>query len=217
MQTVHLTLARGGAQSAEIQRVLKGIFEATEEVMVVAAAPEEMPVVQSQRSERTFMLDILTHEEAMRRQQPDRAQYYLIKRVAYEQIEGVAMLPEADRAKRLAAIDGDVEAKCLRIGMPAHILGFQYIRSAVLLVHEEPEIIGRITKELYPRIAARFGTTPSKVERSIRHAIHVVWTRGRIEEINAIFGFTVCTQENRPTNGEFIALLASSCRALGGI
>lgn len=96
----------------------------------------------------------------------------------------------------------------LSIGIPAHIKGYQFLREAVKMVMDSPDMINRITKELYPGIAHRFNTTSSKVERAIRHAIEVAWGRGRIEEINREFGSNVCTLDNKPTNGEFIALVA---------
>lgn len=100
----------------------------------------------------------------------------------------------------------------LSIGIPAHIKGYGYLREAVRLVLEQPEIINRITKELYPGIARRFGTTPSKVERAMRHAIEVAWSRGRLENINQIFGYRVFEAGDKPTNGEFIALIADKLR-----
>ena len=93
-------------------------------------------------------------------------------------------------------------------GIPAHIKGYQYLREAVRMVMDNPELMGRITKELYPGIAKRFNTTPSKVERAIRHAIEVSWTRGKIENINKLFGFNVYGKNDKPTNGEFVALVA---------
>ena len=95
-----------------------------------------------------------------------------------------------------------------QIGVPAHIKGYQYLREAVRMVIEDHDIINRITKELYPGIADHFNTSPSKVERAIRHAIEVAWNRGRIETLNSAFGCRVCTPEDKPTNGEFIAMLA---------
>ena len=94
------------------------------------------------------------------------------------------------------------------IGVPAHIKGYQYLRTGVQLVVESPEMINRITKELYPTIARRFNTSSSKVERAIRHAIEVAWARGRIDVLNQVFGKNVCTLAEKPTNGEFIALVA---------
>ena len=95
---------------------------------------------------------------------------------------------------------------CLSI--PAHIKGYQYLREAVKMVIENPDVINRITKELYPGIGRRFATTASKVERAIRHAIEVAWSRGRIDTLNRAFGCKVATREDKPTNGEFIAMIA---------
>ena len=96
----------------------------------------------------------------------------------------------------------------LTVGIPAHIKGYQYLREAVRRVMDNPELMGRITKELYPGIAHRFGTTSSKVERAIRHAIEVAWNRGRIDALDEAFGKNVCALDDKPTNGEFIALVA---------
>ena len=96
----------------------------------------------------------------------------------------------------------------LTVGIPAHIKGYQFLREAVRMVIDQPDMMGRITKELYPGIARRFGTTSSKVERAIRHAIEVAWNRGRIEALDEAFGKNVCSLDDKPTNGEFIALVA---------
>lgn len=96
----------------------------------------------------------------------------------------------------------------LAVGIPAHIKGYQFLREAVRMVMNEPDMINRITKELYPGIARKFSTTSSKVERAIRHAIEVAWSRGRIDALDQIFGAGVCSLADKPTNGEFIALVA---------
>ena len=100
----------------------------------------------------------------------------------------------------------------LTVGIPAHIKGYQYLREAVKMVIENPDLMSRITKELYPGIAHRFGTTSSKVERAIRHAIEVAWNRGRIEALDEAFGRNVCSLDDKPTNGEFIALVSDRLR-----
>ena len=100
----------------------------------------------------------------------------------------------------------------LMVGIPAHIKGYQYLREAVRMVLDNPELTGRITKELYPGIARRFGTTSSKVERAIRHAIEVAWNRGRVEALDEAFGKNVCSLDDKPTNGEFIALVSDRLR-----
>lgn len=96
----------------------------------------------------------------------------------------------------------------ITVGIPAHIKGYQFLREAIKLAVKQPEIINSITKELYPRVADQFSTSPSKVERAIRHAIEVAWNRGKIENINAVFGIKVYSNNEKPTNGEFIALVA---------
>jgi two-component system response regulator (stage 0 sporulation protein A) len=96
----------------------------------------------------------------------------------------------------------------ITVGIPAHIKGYQFLREAIKLAMENPDIINSITKKLYPSIAERFDTSASKVERAIRHAIEVAWNRGKIENINDIFGLTIYTSNEKPTNGEFIALVA---------
>jgi two-component system response regulator (stage 0 sporulation protein A) len=98
------------------------------------------------------------------------------------------------------------------IGVPAHIKGYQYLREAISMVINDIDLLGGITKELYPGIAQKFNTTPSRVERAIRHAIEVAWSRGRIETINKLFGYTIHDEKGKPTNGEFIAMVADKLR-----
>lgn len=109
---------------------------------------------------------------------------------------------------RTLSMDEKLASLFLTIGIPAHIKGYQFLREAVKMVVENPDIINRITKELYPGIARHFGTSASKVERAIRHAIEVAWSRGRIDTLNKAFGCKVATKEDKPTNGEFIAMIA---------
>jgi len=96
----------------------------------------------------------------------------------------------------------------ISIGIPPHIKGYSYLRESIKMTIDNPYIINQVTKQLYPTVAKRFETTPSKVERAIRHAIEVAWNRGRIEAINAIFGARVYLGSEKPTNSEFIALVA---------
>lgn len=96
----------------------------------------------------------------------------------------------------------------ISVGIPAHIKGYQFLREAIKMSIENPEIINSITKRLYPEVAEKFDTTASKVERAIRHAIEVAWNKGKIENINHLFGIKVYTSNDKPTNGEFIALVA---------
>jgi len=98
------------------------------------------------------------------------------------------------------------------IGVPAHIKGYQYLRDAITIVVDDMDILCAVTKELYPTIAKMNNTTPSRVERAIRHAIEVAWNRGRIETIDALFGYTVKNDKGKPTNSEFIAIIADKLR-----
>jgi two-component system response regulator (stage 0 sporulation protein A) len=99
-----------------------------------------------------------------------------------------------------------------KVGVPAHIRGYYYIREAILLAVDNMDILNYVTKELYPTIAKKCGTTSSRVERAIRHAIEVAWTRGRIDELDRFFGYTVNNVKGKPTNSEFIALIADRLR-----
>lgn len=98
------------------------------------------------------------------------------------------------------------------VGVPAHIKGYQYLREAIMMVVNDIEVINQITKQLYPDIAKKFHTTPSRVERAIRHAIEVAWSRGKADEVENIFGYTVSATKGKPTNSEFIAMIADKLR-----
>ncbi len=112
------------------------------------------------------------------------------------------------RKKKAVTIEEKISEIFIAIGIPPHIKGYAYLREGIRLMIERPFIINAITKELYPTIALKFGTTASKVERAIRHAIEVAWNRGRIDAINAIFGARIYLGNEKPTNSEFIALVA---------
>lgn len=105
-------------------------------------------------------------------------------------------------------LDEKISKIFILIGIPAHIKGYQYLRFAIKNVMKDPVLINNITKKLYPNVANEFNSSSSKVERAIRHAIEVAWSRGRIENINKVFGFKVYSPNDKPTNGEFIALVA---------
>ncbi len=98
------------------------------------------------------------------------------------------------------------------VGVPAHIKGYQYLREAIMMVVKDIEVINQITKSLYPQIAQKYSTTPSRVERAIRHAIEVAWGRGQTEVVENIFGYTISAAKGKPTNSEFIAMIADKLR-----
>ena len=125
--------------------------------------------------------------------------------VARYKNEGTVSLPAVSKIKSL---DEKISNIFITVGIPAHIKGYQFLREAIKMAVDTPDIVNSITKKLYPNIATRFSTTPSKVERAIRHAIEVAWNRGKIENINSVFGLQVYNANEKPTNGEFIALVA---------
>lgn len=119
----------------------------------------------------------------------------------------------ADRVeKKEHDLERDVTDMIHEIGVPAHIKGYQYLREAIMMSVNDIEMLSSITKVLYPTIAEKYDTTASRVERAIRHAIEVAWNRGRMETLNALFGYTISTGKGKPTNSEFIALIADKIR-----
>ncbi|MCL6560296.1 sporulation transcription factor Spo0A [Alicyclobacillus shizuokensis] len=118
---------------------------------------------------------------------------------------------QADAISR-HALDAAITQIIHEIGVPAHIKGYHYLREAIAIVFRDVEILGSITKVLYPQIAERYKTTPSRVERAIRHSIEVAWGRGNMEAIRNVFGYTVSAARTKPTNSEFIAMIADKLR-----
>lgn len=119
-----------------------------------------------------------------------------------------ASLPDISARKHRRSLDEKLANIFISVGIPAHIKGYQFLRESVKLAVERPDIVNSITKQLYPSVADIFHTSASKVERAIRHAIEVAWNRGKIENINNVFGIKIYSANDKPTNGEFIALLA---------
>ena len=109
-------------------------------------------------------------------------------------------------------LETDVTNMIHEIGVPAHIKGYQYLREAIMIAVEDMEVINSVTKILYPEVAKRFHTTPSRVERAIRHAIEVAWDRGDLETLQRFFGYTVSNAKGKPTNSEFIAMISDRIR-----
>lgn len=138
--------------------------------------------------------------------------YYMLKPMPIDAIRQKVDEALAQKQMRRPVKNKSLEERITKIfisvGIPPHIKGYQYLREAIKLSIEDPDIINSITKRLYPGVAERFDTSPSKVERAIRHAIEVGWNRGKIENINSLFGVRVYSQNEKPTNGEFIALVA---------
>lgn len=121
-------------------------------------------------------------------------------------------MTRSDFVKNVGNIETEITNIIHEIGVPAHIKGYLYLREAIKMVIENVELLGAVTKELYPSIAKKFNTTPSRVERAIRHAIEVAWSRGKVDTINQLFGYTVHNTKGKPTNSEFIAMIADKLR-----
>ena len=110
------------------------------------------------------------------------------------------------------SLEREVTAVIHEVGVPAHIKGYQYVREAIVIAVQDMDVINAVTKVLYPEVARRYSTTPSRVERAVRHAIEVAWDRGDLETLQRYFGYTVSNTKGKPTNSEFIAMIADRIR-----
>ena len=119
---------------------------------------------------------------------------------------------DRSREERTPDIETQVTKIIHQIGVPAHIKGYQYLRTAILLTVRDSDVINSVTKVLYPTVAKKYQTTTSRVERAIRHAIEVAWDRGDVETLNSYFGYTIQNDRGKPTNSEFIAMIADNLR-----
>lgn len=180
---------------------------------------EELNLRQLEKTPQVVVVSALGRDDFIMRAVDLGARYYMIKPVDMGTLLGRirdvcgagATARDTFRfmpAGHAPSMDEKLASLFLTIGIPAHIKGYSFLREAVKMVVENPDIINRITKELYPGVAKRFNTSASKVERAIRHAIEVAWSRGRIDTLNKAFGCKVATREDKPTNGEFIAMLS---------
>lgn len=149
------------------------------------------------------------------------ADYYILKPFNLDVLvhrirqlgSGVASpLPMTRERREAPNLELEVTNIIHELGIPAHIKGYLYLRESILLVVDRVELLGGVTKELYPMVAQKFSTTPSRVERAIRHAIEVAWSRGNIDAIHRFFGYTVDYERGKPTNSEFIAMVADRLR-----
>lgn len=123
--------------------------------------------------------------------------------------DNVSRITDARRSPSLEVTVTDI---IHQIGVPAHIKGYHYLREAIMMAVNDPEIINSITKQLYPSVAKRFSTTSSRVERAIRHAIEVAWDRGDVDVLTSYFGYTIHNTKGKPTNSEFVAMISDKLR-----
>lgn len=187
---------------------------------------EAMSTMNLERKPHIIMLTAFGHENITRRAVELGASYYILKPFSMDVLaERIRQLNgQAPAAKPAVARDGsfkeyrkipleeEVTEILHQIGIPAHIKGYMYLRDAIIMVVENIDLLGSVTKVLYPAIADRFKTTPSRVERAIRHAIEVAWSRNNIDIIKKFFGYTIKTEKGKPTNSEFIAMMADRLR-----
>jgi two-component system response regulator (stage 0 sporulation protein A) len=174
-----------------------------------------------------IMLTAFGHENITRQAVELGAAYYILKPFNMETLAGrirqlngtVASPPAASpvastgkKGYRKIPLEEEVTEILHQIGIPAHIKGYLYLREAIIMVVENIDLLGSVTKILYPSIAERFSTTPSRVERAVRHAIEVAWSRNNIDIIKKFFGYTIKTEKGKPTNSEFIAMMADRLR-----
>jgi len=163
---------------------------------------------------KVIVLSALASDVFMKKATNLGISYFMLKPISYDVLKKrvVDVLEQSDVSQNKQIASKEIEEKItnifITVGIPAHIKGYQFLREAIKLSMGNPEIINSITKKLYPSIAEKFETSASKVERAIRHAIEVAWNRGKIENINSVFGLTVYSNNEKPTNGEFIALVA---------
>lgn len=129
-----------------------------------------------------------------------------------ERMRQAAGAENAEEEDELHALQRKVTSVIHEVGVPAHIKGYQYVREAIIIAVQDMEVINAVTKVLYPEVARRFNTTPSRVERAVRHAIEVAWDRGDLETLQSYFGYTVSNAKGKPTNSEFIAMIADRIR-----
>ena len=167
---------------------------------------------------KCIVVSVVSHGELMQNAINAGASYYMVKPINYtaliDRLDDMSGREEKKSfSKNIVSVrENNIDEKISRIfigmGIPPHIKGYGYLREGVKLAVLTPEIINSITKKLYPEIGKKFNTSASKVERAIRHAIEVAWTRGRIESFNALFGVRAYGENEKPTNSEFIALIA---------
>lgn len=168
---------------------------------------------------KIIILTAFGKEEMTRRAVELGADYYILKPFDLEALEkrvsylaGAKPEPVHSTVQKTRNFDVEVTNMIHQMGVPAHVRGYQYLREAIIMVINEMSLLGAVTKELYPMIAEKYNTTPSRVERAIRHAIELAWDRGNVELMNKFFGYTIDVERGKPTNSEFIAMVADRLR-----
>ncbi len=191
---------------------------------------EKLNAINMERFPKIIILSAVGQDKITQRAITLGADYYVIKPFDFEvfidrirqMVGNSSNAAEKKRqsvtapSKSLITNNKSLEAEITNIiheiGVPAHIKGYLYLREAITMVVANVELLSAVTKELYPSIAKKYNTTSSRVERAIRHAIEVAWSRGKVDTINNLFGYTINTDKGKPTNSEFIAMVADKLR-----
>ncbi|MCD5323504.1 MULTISPECIES: sporulation transcription factor Spo0A [Pontibacillus] len=190
------------------------------------AVLRRMKELDKQKLPNVIMLTAFGQEETTKKAVDLGASYFILKpfdldnlRDHIRQVYGLAPNFESSsrsmrerKPEKKLNLDASITNIIHEIGVPAHIKGYMYLREAISMVYNDIELLGSITKVLYPDIAKKYNTTASRVERAIRHAIEVAWSRGNIDSISSLFGYTVSMTKAKPTNSEFIAMVADKLR-----
>ncbi|MBR5429123.1 MAG: sporulation transcription factor Spo0A [Firmicutes bacterium] len=179
---------------------------------------EELQEKETPRRPRIIIVTAFAQTNLTRQAMELGADYYLLKPFEMETLEKrirqvASYTDEAGPAlPRASSLEVDITRILHQMGVPAHVKGYQYLRNAILCVTEDPNLMGAVTKELYPLVAEAHNTTASRVERAIRHAIELAWDRGNVDLMNRYFGYTIDVERGKPTNSEFIAMISDRLR-----
>lgn len=191
---------------------------------------EKLATIHLEKSPKIIVLSAVGQDKITQRAISLGVDYYVVKPFDFEifikRIRQLMGAPSNERRKdyrdllvnasptkdKNRTLEAEITNIIHEIGVPAHIKGYLYLREAITMVVENIEMLSAVTKELYPSVAKKFNTTPSRVERAIRHAIEVAWSRGKVDTINKLFGYTVHNDKGKPTNSEFIAMVADKLR-----
>ncbi len=205
--------------------VMDPLLKSTDGIELMRRMKEEHPEIQT----RFILLTTIGTESVIETAFLMGASYYMLKpfdnQILKRRMKQLLLneeLPKKERVLELGEelapyvkernLEGEVTEIIREIGIPAHIKGYQYIREGIMMAVEDPNMLNYITKLLYPTIAKKYKTTSSSVERAIRHAIEVAWSRGKMDVIQELFGYTIHAGKGKPTNSEFIALIADKLR-----
>lgn len=191
----------------EFRTALKQALEATGEFDVVGCAADGLAAAQdiAERKPQLLVMDLLL---------PGLDGFGVLEQAAKDKVQMKTVVVSALYRDQIVsqALEREVTAVIHEVGVPAHIKGYQYVREAIVIAVQDMDVINAVTKVLYPEVARRYSTTPSRVERAVRHAIEVAWDRGDLETLQRYFGYTVSNTKGKPTNSEFIAMIADRIR-----